>query len=93
MWHRHTSDVREKLKLTRRFLLDLFFSFSLNPRTRCVCTVAGVFVLTDVKSGGFGFKQKKTVFIHSDAFHTKIKLPDWLGKALFWQLLAKIHRP
>lgn len=21
-------------------------------------------------------------------FHTKIKFPDWLGKALFWQLLA-----
>lgn len=21
-------------------------------------------------------------------FHTKIKFPDWLGKALFWHLLA-----
>lgn len=38
------------------------------------------------------FKQKKEkkeqvlfILMH---FHTKIKFPDWLGKALFWQLLA-----
>lgn len=37
----------------------------------------------------FEQRKKQTVFIHSDTFHTKIKLPDWLGKALFWQLLAK----
>ena len=42
------------------------------PRT-FLC-VTGVLVQTDVKSGGLKTGKKKTVFIHSDAFHTKKKV-------------------
>jgi len=48
-----------------------------------------VFVLTDVKSRGLRFKQKKTGFIYSDAFHTKMIFPDLLGKMLFLATACK----
>lgn len=49
-----------------------------------------MFILTDVTSRVLKFEQKKEVFIHTDAI-TNIKFPDWLGKALFWKLLSKLH--
>lgn len=33
-------------------------------------------------------KKKKMVLFILTHFNTKIKFPDWLGKALFWHLLA-----
>lgn len=77
----------DKLKLTLNFLLKLASSLTLRVCLR-VC-------VKNVKSGGLRFKQKKKkqVFIQSDAFHTKIQFPDWLGKAVFWQQFAKTHQP
>lgn len=36
-------------------------------------------------------KKKEKHFIYFNAFHTEIKFPDRLGKALFWEMLATLH--
>lgn len=43
-----------------------------------------------MKSRGFKVQtEKKTVFIHSDAFHTKIQFPDWLSKSSVLATVSK----